>query len=315
MRRMLMVSGVVLGVAALAACSSSGSSGGGSSTGGGGLAKDATGGGGYAAAAPSPVHRAAPVPAGVPAARDDAPLALGASKIVTATMTVAVKGAANVAKRANKAEDIVAAVGGEVDSDDRMNGKRATATLRLLVPPDSLRPVMLQLSRLGLEKSRTGSTKDVTTRVADVSSRVASAEGAIGRLRKLYGQATKVSDVIAIESELSSREANLEALQAEQRSLATKTAMATITLQLVTAPKPPPPPVKKHHDHHRGGFLGGLDRGWDAFRTAATWVATAVGAVLPFLLLALVIALGVRLLWPRLRRPLAAPAVPSGPSE
>jgi hypothetical protein len=142
-----------------------------------------------------------------------------------------------------------------------------------------------------------------------VNSRVTSAQQAITRLRTLYTKASKVRDVIAIEDELNTREADLESLQAQQRALTAETSMATITLQLTTA-------GKTHHHaaaKHRGGFLGGLGRGWDAFRSVAGWLATALGAILPFLLLALLLALGGRLLWPRARRPV--PAVPSAPAE
>jgi hypothetical protein len=88
--------------------------------------------------------------------------------------------------------------------------------------------------------------------------------------------------------------------------------MATITLSLVTAAKhvaPPTQPMQK-----RAGFLGGLERGWDAFANAAGWVATAVGTLLPFLVLLLVVAAGARLLWPRLPHRHAPTPTPT-PSE
>jgi hypothetical protein len=68
--------------------------------------------------------------------------------------------------------------------------------------------VLTQLAKLGKETSRSGSARDVTTKVADVNSRVASAQQAIDRLRSLYAKATKVRDVIAIEAELNTREAD-----------------------------------------------------------------------------------------------------------
>jgi hypothetical protein len=304
---MLLVTGALAGIAALAACSAGTKSSNGDA-GGAGLAvgKDA-----LAAPVPAaPAHRAATA-GGAGTARDAADVQLDdGTKILTASISVAVKGAGNVAAKANEAGDIVTRLGGEVDSDDRTAGKHAYATLRLLVPPDDLRTVLTQLSDLGRETSRSGSTRDVTTEVADVTSRVASAQQAIVRLRTLYGKAAKVRDVISIEDELNSRESDLESLQAQQRALARKTAMATITLQLTTAQKKP-----VHHAaaKHRGGFLGGLGRGWDAFRSAAGWLATALGAVLPFLLLLLVLGVGARLLWPRTRRPV--PAAPSAPVE
>jgi hypothetical protein len=301
MRRLLLATGTLLGIAALAACSA-GSTGADSNAAGRAdvaqhaapnAAPDAVGGGGAASAA-----------------QDAAAVQLdNGIKIFTATISVAVKGVGNVAGKADDAINVVSGVGGEVDSDDRTAGKNAYATLRLLVPPADLQSVLAKLSKLGRETSRSGSAHDVTTKVADVNSRVTSAQQAITRLRTLYTRAAKVRDVIEIEDELNTREADLESLQAQQRALTQETSMATITLQLTTAHKP------VHHSpaKHRSGFLGGLARGWDAFRSAAGGLATALGAVLPFLLLALVLALGGRLLWPRTRR--TVPVAPSAPAE
>ncbi len=241
------------------------------------------------AAAPSKV---AAVGGGAAAA--DAP-PLSAAKIRTAAITVAVRGATHVAERADQAGDIATRVGGEVDSDDRTNGRHAQATLRLRVPPDQLRSVLRSLSALGTEISRESSTTDVTERVADVTSRLGSARESIARLRALYDSATKVADVIAIESELSGREADLESLEAQQRTLSRQTSMASVTLYLETAATHIAPPAKK-----AGGFVGGLQRGWDGFVSAAGWVASAVGTLLPFLVLLAALAVALRLLGVRL---------------
>jgi hypothetical protein len=299
---MVLATGALLGIAALGACSAGGSK---------DASSNAAGGAGLSVEQNAPASDgAAPKAATAPQVRDAANVqVVNGIKIFTATISVAVKGADNVARKADDAITIVGGIGGEVDSDDRTAGKHAYATLRLLVPPDDLQKVLTDLSKLGKETSRSGSAQDVTTKVADVNSRVTSAQQAITRLRTLYAKASKVRDVIAIEDELNTREADLESLQAQQRALTAETSMATITLQLTTA-------GKAHHHaaaKHRGGFLGGLDRGWDAFRSVAGWLATALGAILPFLLLALLLALGGRLLWPRARR--AVPAVPSVPAE
>lgn len=275
MRRVLLISGAVLGVALLGACTS-----------GSGNGKAAAG-GARAPVANAPAH-------GAPTERaaTDTSLRLDAdSKIRTADLAVSIKGAANVAAKADEAGDIAVRAGGDVDSDDRTGGKHAAATLRLLVPPTRLRAVLAELSRLGTETSRSGSTVDVTGKVADVQSRVASAATAIARLRKLYDRAGKVSSVIAIEQELSTRESDLEALQAEQRALQRETGHATITLRLSTAAVPAPHP--KSNAHH--GFVGGLDHGWRAFVTGAGWLVTALGAALPFLVLLPALGIGLRL--------------------
>lgn len=205
--------------------------------------------------------------------------------IRTASLQVRIARASGVARAANEADRIAVASGGTVYSDDRTAGRYASASLTLKVPPDSLEPVINQLAGLGKEIQRTSSTKDVTSQVADVASRTLSARQSLARLRALYTQATKVGQVIAIESEIATREADLESLEAQQRALSSETATSTINLSL-TAARHVPPPAKPHHS--RGGFLGGLTHGWDAFVTTVTALVTALGAVLPFLVLLLI---------------------------
>jgi hypothetical protein len=229
-------------------------------------------------------------------------------QIRTAQMTVAVKGSDHVAQRADTAAAIAAQMGGEVTRDDRTSGRHATALLVLRVPPTQLEPTLQALSQLGTEKSRQVSTVDVTQRVADVASRVASARAAIAQLRDLYRRAVKVRDVIEVETQLASREADLESLEARARALANQTALATITLQLVTAAKPKPKPVPAKH---YSGFVGGLERGWHAFTTAVAWLAVAIGALLPFLVVAALLA---ALAWQVRRRTRPRPSL-NEPSE
>jgi hypothetical protein len=300
--------GSVIAVIGIGACTASG---GGSGDSGAGAAKEALPLG--PASAPSPAARAGGGSGGGKAdsfsADSGADLALISAKIRTADMTVSVKHGESVATKADQAEAIANGVGGEVDTDDRTTGKYPSATLLLRVPPEDLSTVLHDLSALGIEKARQLSTRDVTSRVADVTSRVASSRAAIARLRVLYQHAVKVSDVITIESELSNRESDLESLQAQQRALDAETSTAAITLSLVSAPPAKHKVVPVTH-HHRSGFVGGLLNGWDAFARGAAWVATAVGAVLPFAVLLAVIALLIRVLWPRLRSPREPAATP-----
>ncbi len=293
-----LTAGSVIAVIGIGACTASGGGSGGSAPAAAnlGVARGAA----AAPEAPSPAPAGGAGKANSFASNDATDLALNSAKIRTAAMTVSVKHGESVATKADQAEAIANGVGGEVDTDDRTTGKYPSATLLLRVPPEDLTTVLHDLSALGVEKSRQLSTRDVTSRVADVTSRVASAQGAIARLRVLYKHATKVSDIINIESELSSRESDLESLQAQQRALDAETSTAAITLSLVSAP-----PVKKKvvpvTHHHRSGFVGGLQNGWNAFARGAGWIATAFGAVLPFAVLLVVIALLIRVLWPRLR--------------
>jgi hypothetical protein len=235
------------------------------------------------------------------AVESTASIALRPALIRTAELTVVVD---DVPAKAGAAGAAARAAGGAVAGDDRSgSGADAHATLVLKVPPERMDAVLDQLGRLGHEQSRSSSTQDVTQDVADVDARVASMQASIARVRAILSRAERIGDVVSVEGELSRRTTELESLQARQRALAGQVDYATITLQLKAdrATAPPPPA-------DRAGFAGGLRDGWHAFTATLGWVLTAVGAVLPFLLLAAPVALAWAL---RRRRLTAAPSAPA----
>jgi hypothetical protein len=200
--------------------------------------------------------------------------------IRTAQLTVRVKKSADVAKTADTAEALVIKRGGVVFADNRSSGPDAQATLTLKVPPALLTSILSDLSKLGVEQSRTVATEDVTTAVADVQARLKSATDSINRLNGLFAKATKVGDIIAIENELATREADRESLQAQQKALSSETSTATITLSLVPAMHAV---VVVHH--HRNSVINALSKGWHHFTSSAVWVLGALATLVPFLLL------------------------------
>ncbi|MFN2518404.1 MAG: DUF4349 domain-containing protein [Jatrophihabitantaceae bacterium] len=250
----------------------------------------------------------APAP-GNESARGGGPAAAGSKTVLTPTaliqtadIVVEISHGADVAAKANRAAQLAIASGGSVFADDRTAGANPSAALTLKVPGPALVRVTDELAALGKELSRHSSSQDVTGQVVDVNSRVRSAQDSIAQWRLLLHQATKLGDIIALESQLSQREADLEALQAQQRSLASRTEMATLTLNLTAST----PGAAGHQD--KSGFLGGLERGWRTFVHAASAVATAAGAAVPFVGLGLLI-LGAAVLLRRRLRGSAAPII------
>ncbi|MDT4997821.1 MAG: hypothetical protein QOD45_1889 [Pseudonocardiales bacterium] len=224
------------------------------------------------------------------------PLADPAAVIRTVDLAVRLAHRDDLGRQADRAGAIATTADGSVFADDRRAGSQPTARLVLKVPPTRLTAVLAQLAEMGVEQSRQLSTVDVTSKVADVNARVTSARASIARLQALYGQAVKVSDVIAIETELATRQADLESLEAQQRALTAETTYATITLTLTTPAQAGAQP--------RRGFVGGLLAGWRHFLDGAQAVATAIGAAIPF---AALLALLVGPLWLLRRRHVSRP--------
>ena len=152
-------------------------------------------------------------------------------------------------------------------------------TITLRVPAEQYDAVVDRVAALGVLNSRSENSQDVTAEIVDVNSRVESMTASVARVRALLAQATGIGDVIAIESELASREADLESLQRQQASLAGLVALSTVTVTL-TAVTDGPTALPADSP---SGFVTGLTSGWNALLGSLAVIGTVVGALLPFL--------------------------------
>ncbi|WP_406091203.1 DUF4349 domain-containing protein [Streptomyces sp. NBC_01013] len=210
--------------------------------------------------------------------------------IRTASLSVEVKSAAKAAATARTvAQNAGGLVAGE--STEQVDDTHDSSHLVLRVPQGEYDGVLRELSGAGKLLSRTSTAKDVTDQVVDVESRIATQRSSVARVRKLMDRADRLVDVVTLEGELSSRQASLESLLAQQASLKDRTALATITLDLMEPEAVP----EKDEDP---GFLDALSGGWHAFLTMLRWLAMAVGATAPFL----AVAAALLVLWRLLRR-------------
>lgn len=232
-----------------------------------------------------------------------APKAAATHIIRTASLTVRVKDVPEALDEARTAvEDAGGFVGDETTRRDGDGHERTRVVLR--VPVEQYAEVLKDLEGTGKLVERSAKAQDVTDQVVDVESRITSQRASVARIRELMDRATKLSDVVTLEGELSSRQADLEALLAQQASLKDRTSLATITLSLSQTPV-----TKKAAPEDDGpGFLDALAGGWDAFVTMLRWLAVVFGAVLPFLAVATLLVL----LWVKVLRP-RRPARPVAP--
>ncbi|MGW0585443.1 DUF4349 domain-containing protein [Streptomyces sp. NPDC002920] len=205
--------------------------------------------------------------------------------IRTASLTVQVK---DVPEALDEARTSTENAGGYVGDETTTRGEDGTERTRVVlrVPVERYDDVLADLQGAGKLLKRTAKAQDVTDQVVDVDSRIKSQRASVARVRALMDRAVRLSDVVALEGELSTREADLEALLAQQASLKDRTGLATVTLSL--SEKPVQRAVAADDDP---GFMDALAGGWDAFVTMLRWISVAFGAVLPFLALAVVLVL------------------------
>lgn len=182
-------------------------------------------------------------------------------------------------------EEIVAVVegaGGRVDSrsETAADGDReASARLTVRVPADELTETINELETIGETRDVSLTSDDVTRYGRDLDARIGALEASTDRLIELMAEADSSEALIAAESALSERQADLEALRSEREYLSDQVAMSTLDVSLVT---------ESSAEFEAGGFLGGLKSGWNALVNFASGALVALGAALPW-----AIALGV----------------------
>ncbi|HEY9409591.1 MAG TPA: DUF4349 domain-containing protein [Jiangellaceae bacterium] len=282
----------------------------GCSSGGGDSATDASGVAPEVAANSAP--EAARADGGSGAAQDDAgsgsagvitqAVQDGAGRDIVYTIELSVT-TDDVDDAARQATSIATTAGGFV-ADERTSGDH-DATLTLKIPTAAHADALAALEKIGEVDHRTRTTQDVTDQVVDTASRIDSQRASIARIRALLDQASDLTQIISIETELASREADLDALLSTQEQLTALTSMATITVSFYA------PGDEPADDDADLGFLSGLSNGWDAFTGAVAVALTVVGAVLPFAILAAIVVVPV-VWWLRRRR---SPATAEGQLE
>jgi hypothetical protein len=200
--------------------------------------------------------------------------------------------------------DVVAAVDrardvaiGESGYAGREQVYDSSATLTLHIPSDRFDRALGELSKLGEVMSREQSAEDVTEEVVDLQSRIATQRASVARVRELLARAGTVEEIVRIEQEVTTREADLESLEQRSQALAGQVAMSTVTVRIGKSPAAVAPPPEE-----ASGFLAGLSGGWDAFLGAGGVTLQVIGAVLPFLVVLGIPAVLV-LRWRRRRRP------------
>lgn len=202
----------------------------------------------------------------------------------------------DVAAAVDATEELVESFEGRIDSRSERTGERTTATLTVRVPADDYEALIEQLRDVGSVEYVTTDVQDVTMETVDLEARIASLEASVESLRAMLEQATSVEDMLEVETTLSEREAELQSLRAQQQALADQVAMSTLTVTISNDELANPTP-------DNDGFLGGLQAGWNTMLAFFGGLLTALGFMLPgLILLALIAAVVVVIVRLSLRR-------------
>lgn len=163
---------------------------------------------------------------------------------------------------------------GTVPGGTMIDPRPTGAWITVRVPADRLDDALAGLSGIGEVTASQVDRRDVTTEGIDVRAQVASLDASVARLTDLLGQATSTADLIAAESALAERQAELESLRQQLTSLDTQVDMSTLTVNLVEpAPAASADPA---------GFGDGLAAGWNGLVATFGGLIVGVGFLLPW---------------------------------
>ena len=190
-------------------------------------------------------------------------------------------------------------LGGGIASSDVNYGSgdedEGFAVIVVKVPPAEVDRMLAGLDDTGTVQSIDQNARDVTDQLVDLDVRIANARTSVDNVRGFMEQTENLNELVSLEAELTRRQTDLEQLEAQQRNLADRVALSTITVEIVPTAAVPEPAPEPEDD----SLGGALESGWEAFTALLFGVAFVIAATLPFLVVGLV---GALVLWLLVRR-------------
>ena len=204
------------------------------------------------------------------------------SIIKTSSLTIRVK---NVEKSITQAQDLATQFEGRVDDSSQYKNPGSedslSANLTIRVPSANLEKALEAFKVLGDVESSSISATDVTMQKVDLDARIAALTTSIERFRELITSATNTSDLIAAETALAERQAELDSLTAQLKYLSEQVDMSVIYLALL--------PNDSFSAIKPIGFLAGIEKGFIALLNAAANLTSILGYFIPWIVAILVI--------------------------
>jgi len=206
----------------------------------------------------------------------------------------------DVAQARFDVQKVVDARGGEVAEEKTQTGEDGEVSRSRLVvriPVADFDDTMEELEGVARLESSSRSSEDVTTEVIDNEVRIRAQTASLRRVEVLLARARSIRDIVAIEAQLTRRQADLDSLKSRQAYLDDQTSMSTITVFLAQ----PPEKAATTEEDDATGFVAGLRSGWHGLTAVLVGGATVVGALLPFSVLFLLVGYPAWLLVRRIR--------------
>jgi uncharacterized protein DUF4349 len=219
----------------------------------------------------------------------------------------------DLAASVRQGEQIVTGLGGHVASSQEENSpNRQLAKVSYRVPAERWSEALAGLkgiaSRLVTETTQ---AQDVTAEVVDLDARIANLRASESALQAIMVNATTITDVLKVQTELTSVRGDIESMTAKRELLANRAALGTIDVAY-TVPVAAASVATGGWDlgHEVDAAVAALVRLSQGFASLVIWVAIVVLPVLIPVLLVTFVAVRIRRRW-LASRPVQEPLTPS----
>ena len=171
-----------------------------------------------------------------------------------------------------------------------------TGVITFMVPAANFDATIDQLSKVGKVQGVHITGTDVGAQYVDLRARLANAQAQLAAMRALLLRATSINDIITVQNQIGQITAQIEQLEGQIKYLDDHTAYSSVSVTLTEAGAP-----LHTQPQDSWGFQTALDQAAHNFVTTINYVVSALGALGPVIVVAL---LG-WLVWRRRRAPVA----------
>ena len=206
--------------------------------------------------------------------------------IKEANLKVTTKELSSIAK---KVKDIIKAYDGYLANSNQWQSDRKYYRFTLKVPQKNFQTAVNELEKLGEVNNKRISSRDITREYIDLQSRLKSYQVQEERYLELLEQAKNVEDMLKIEKELNRVRRKIEQIQGQLNYYNNKNSCSTINATF-TEPKPV-------INNNSWGILDSLKQSIQEFVNSINAIIVISGALIPWLVLALLLAFIIYRLW------------------
>jgi len=201
-------------------------------------------------------------------------------------------------------------VKGGVSSDQSpvyVQDGQAYAWVTVRIPAGSYDQAIIRMQQLGKVQQLSTSAEDVSGQIVDLRARLAHYRAVLARLLTFLDKATSVGSALAVQDRIDQTQLTVEELTAQLKQLEETVSYSTLSVSL--SEKAPKPAAAAHTN----GFWNALKQSGHLIVVGTQGIIVALGAAVPFLAVAVVVALIVIFSVRAVRRRRAAQHSPATP--